>query len=79
MVHGCTGACAAADCNSTAHLTSARHAHLIPAMLAPLCAPHPQIGIKPTIPLTADQLTDIPLSAGGFCRFASTDAAPALF
>lgn len=45
----------------------------------PPCAHAPQIGIKPTIPLTPAQLNDIPLAAESFCRFANTDAAPALF
>ena len=55
-------------------------ASCLPTCLASLPAlPALQIGIKPTIPLSAAQLLEIPLSGEAFCRFAQTDAAPKLF
>lgn len=60
-------------------IRTALNAHSLCAAPPPSAAPPLQIGISPTIPLTADQLADIPLQADSFCRFAQTDAAPALF
>lgn len=71
-------AVAAAVPAGTRHL-ACTHPPCRPALLPRRLRLCLQIGIAPTIPLSADQLADIPLDATGFCRFAQTDAAPALF